>query len=41
MRGLEPAAAEECQAVVQVLNQERFSDQAPAEGYVTLLDEGE
>ncbi len=41
MRGLEPAAAEECQAVGQVLNEERFCDQAPTEDYLTLLDEGE
>ena len=34
MRGLEPAAGEVCQGGVQVLNPERFSDQAPAEGIV-------
>ena len=27
--------------VVQVLNEERFCDQAPTEDYLTLLDEGE
>ena len=41
MRGLEPEAGEVCQGVGQVLNEERFADQAPAQGYVTLLDEGE
>ena len=34
-------SGEERQGVVQVLNEERFCDQAPAEVYATLLDEGE
>ncbi len=33
-------AAEERQSVLSVLNEERFCDQAPAEVYATLLDEG-
>jgi putative transposase len=34
-------SAEERQAVLSVVNSERFCDQAPAEVYATLLDEGE
>src|SRR3990167_128413 len=34
-------SAEEHQEVLSVLNAERFCDQAPAEVYATLLDEGQ
>jgi len=41
MRQPRELSVEECQQVLSVLNEKRFCDQAPAQVYATLLDEGQ